>query len=303
MASAADNRRGILAMLASMALFVGNDTFLKLATAAYPPGQIMAVRSIFACAIALGLVIALGAGPALRKAMRPLVLVRAGLEAGVAFTFITAIGSLSLAVVTAVLQSTPILMTLMTVALGIERVGWRRWVAILVGFAGVLLIVRPSPAGVEPAVVFVLITAFLVAVRDLMTRRIGDDIPTPVITLTTTVAVGLVGLMATLSGGEAAAFRPLMLRETLYLAAAAVFVTTGTLAIIAAFRNTDVAVVGPFRYSVILWAIVLGFLIFGDFPDGWAMLGIALIVGAGIYTVHRERLRAREAARAAGQLP
>jgi drug/metabolite transporter (DMT)-like permease len=292
-ASPADNRRGVIAMLAAMALFVGNDTFLKLASSAYPPGQIMAVRSIFASLIALALVIAMGAGRDLHKALRPIVLLRSMLEASVAFTFITAISQLPLALVSAILQSTPIVMTLIAVILGIEAVGWRRWAAICVGFAGVLLIMRPSTDGLEPAVVFALASAILVAIRDLLTQRISSDVPSAVITLTTTIAVGLAGLVITFAGGAASAFRPLVFKETLYLLAAALFVTIGNYAIIAAFRNTEVAVVGPFRYSVIIWAVAMGYIVWGDLPDVLASLGILLIVAAGIYTLHRERIRAQ----------
>lgn len=293
MASNADNRRGILAMLAAMALFVGNDTFLKLASSAYPPGQIMAVRSVIASLIALGLVAAMGAGRDLAKALRPIVMLRAAIEATVAFTFITAISQLPLALVTAILQSTPIIMTLIAVILGLEVVGWRRWAAICIGFAGVLLIVRPSTEGLEPAVLFALASATLVAFRDLLTQRIGPDVPSVVITFATTVSVGIAGLILTLVGGQSAAFRPLAMTETLYLVGAALFVTIGNYAIIAAFRNTEVAVVGPFRYSVIIWAIAMGFIVWGELPDMIAVIGIVLIVAAGLYTIHRERIRAR----------
>lgn len=297
MATSADNRAGILAMLTAMALFTGNDIFLKLSSDFYAPPQIMLVRSIFASVVAMVLVLAAGAGRSLMTTFRPIILLRAALEAGGAYTFISAIGALPLAFITAVLQATPLIMTLMMVALGISRVGWRRWSAICVGFAGVLLVVRPSTAGVDAAVLNALACAVLIAIRDIVTRRIASDIPSAVVAFSTTITVGLTGLGLALAEGLHDAMRPLHAVGTLYLLGAAVFSTLGNYAVIAAFRRGDAEVVGIFRYSVIVWAIVAGWLIWGDLPDAVAVAGIALIVASGVYTVHRERVRARDDAR------
>src|SRR4051794_29268490 len=142
-----NNRRGIAAMLAASCFFIANDTLLKVAATGYPASQLMALRGLFAVAVALVIVTALGQLGEVRTILRPPVLTRAGLEAGVAFLFITSLAHLPLANIPAITQSTPIIMTLLTVLLGIERVGWRRWSAIVVGFLGVLLVVKPSPAG------------------------------------------------------------------------------------------------------------------------------------------------------------
>lgn len=296
LATSADNRAGIIAMLSAMALFTGNDIFLKLSSDFYAPSQIMIVRSVFATLVALVLVAVAGAGRALATAFRPILLLRAALEAGAAYTFISAIGSLPLALITAILQATPLMMTLMMVALGIARVGWRRWSAICVGFAGVLLVVRPSTAGVDSAVLNALACAALVAIRDILTRRIATDVPSAVIAFTTTVTVGLTGLGLALAEGVHDSMRPLQPLPALYLLGAAVFATLGNYCVIAAFRRGDAEVVGVFRYSVILWAILAGWVVWGDLPDLVAAAGIALIVASGIYTIHRERVREREAA-------
>jgi drug/metabolite transporter (DMT)-like permease len=296
LASALENRRGILAMLAAMTCFIGNDTLLKLASAQLGPGEIMAVRGAFASALALGLVLASRAQGHLPNLFSPRVLLRAGVEASVAFLFITSLAHLPLANITAILQAAPLIMTLMVVVLGIEQVGWRRWAAIAVGFLGVLLIVKPDPAAFNLYAGLALLSAVLVAVRDLVTRSIGAEVPSIIVTLSTTLAVGLVGAgLATVEGWRAIDGTRLLL-----LVAAAVFVTLGNLTIILAFRRADVAVVSPFRYVVILLSIVLGWLVFGELPDPASWLGIALIGGSGIYTIHRERVR-RRAAEAAGE--
>ncbi|HEX8662579.1 MAG TPA: DMT family transporter [Beijerinckiaceae bacterium] len=293
--SPAANRRGILAMLAAMLCFITNDTLLKLASASLSPGQIMAVRGAFATMMALGIVAAMGQLRSVPKLASPFVLLRAGLESCVAFLFITSLAKLPIANITAITQSTPILMTLAMVVLGLERVRWRRWTAILVGFVGVLVIVRPGPEGFNLYALVALAAAVLVAARDIATRFVPGEVPSTVVTLSTTSAVGLAGLVAGL--GET--WHWLAPREFAFILGAAVLVTLGNLAVIVAFRGTDVSVVGPFRYSVILWAILSGFVVWGELPDATAFIGIALIVGSGIYMIHREQVRQRQALRAA----
>lgn len=291
-----DNRRGIVAMLLAMAFFVVNDSLLKLAAATAPAGQIMAVRGLFATAMAVAMVAAAGELRSIRKLASPFAALRACLEATVAFLFISTLPHLPLAIITAIVQSTPLIMTLVMVVLGLERVGWRRWSAIIVGFVGVLLVVRPGAEGFDIHALVALGVALLVTARDLATRFIPPDVPSTVAALASTAAVGLAGLLAGL--GET--WPPLPAQELSYIVGAAILVTLGNLANIIAFRGTDVSVVAPFRYSVILWAILLGLAVFGELPGAGAFAGIALIVASGVYTIHREHARRREAARAAG---
>jgi drug/metabolite transporter (DMT)-like permease len=280
-------------MLAAMSLFTANDTLLKLATASHPPGQIMAVRGVFAVLLSFGVIMAAGQLVQVRSVLSPLVLLRAGLEASVAFLFITSLAVLPLANITAILQATPVIMAFMAVLLGIETVGWRRWSAIVVGFVGVLLIVRPGLEGFDAYAVLALLSAVLVACRDFATRAVGVHVPSIVITLSTTGGVCLAGFLL----GAAEDWRPLAAADLALLATAAALVTAGNFAVITAFRGTDVSAVSPFRYSNVPLAIVLGLVVFGDVPDLFAATGIALIVASGIYTIHRERVRQREAAR------
>jgi drug/metabolite transporter (DMT)-like permease len=289
LSQAAENRRGIIAMLTAMTLFTGNDALLKIATVGLPPGQIMATRGVFGVLLALGLVTAMGESRHLRELAAPVVALRAAVEAAVAFTFITALGALELANITAILQATPIVLTVLTVLFGLERVGWRRWSAILVGFAGVLLVVKPSPDGFNLYAGLALLSATLVAVRDLLTRRIAGHVPTVVVTLSTTTTVTLLGVV--LSFREE--WRGLAVREVALLALAAGFVTLGNLAVIRAYRIGEMSVVSPFRYTVILTSLAVGYLTFGELPDAVAISGIALIVLSGVYTIHRDQMRRR----------
>jgi len=285
-------------MLLAMLFFIANDSLLKLAAATLPPGQIMAVRGLFATGIALSIVAATGEIRRLRKLASPFAFLRASLEAVVAFLFISSLSHLPLAILTAIVQSTPLIMTLAMVTFGLERVRWRRWSAIVVGFIGVLVIVRPGPQGLNIYALVAVGVALLVAGRDLATRFVPADVPSAVVALASTASVGLAGVLA----GFGEAWPPLAERELAYVLGAAVLVTLGNLANIVAFRDTDVSVVSPFRYSVILWAILSGFVVFGELPDPTAFLGIALIVASGVYTIHREQLRQREALRAEAAL-
>ncbi len=277
-------------MIAAQATFVVNDAFVKLATVAYPAGQVLAIRGLFATAAALMLVRAFGSFSDLKAMSNPLVIGRGIFEGAIAFTFITALAQLPLANITAILQAATLIIVALAAVSGIERVGWRRWLAIAVGFAGVLLIVRPAAEGFTIYSLVALASAILVGVRDLLTRRIGAAVPSTVITFSTTVVVCLMGWVIGL--GEV--WRPFQTRETLYLIAAAVFVALGNYSIIVAYRDADVSLVSGFRYTVLVFAIGLGIVIWGDWPDTLALVGAALIVGSGLYTLHRQKIRAAE---------
>ncbi len=281
--------RGAVAMVAAMGLFVVNDSLVKLASATLPPGQIIAARGFVATAAALGVVAALGHLGSLSHLARPVVLMRGLLEGIIAVLFITAIAHLPLANLNAILQAASIIVVALAALLGVEKVGWRRWLAVLVGFLGVLLVVKPGAAGFNLFALVAAGSAFLVAVRDLVTRRIAAGIPSPVIAFGSTGMVWLVGLAYSLGQPWA----PVGGREALLLAGAGVLVALGNYQIIVAFRDGEVSTVSALRYTVLLFSLVLGYAIWGDWPDPLAMLGAALIVGSGLYAMHRERVRAR----------
>lgn len=285
------NRRGVVAMLTAMALFVGNDVLIKLATGHFPVGQAIALRSAFALVASLALVMALGSLSDLRQLSNRRLVIRGVLEALVAVTFISALAKLPIGNINAILQASSIIIVALAAIMRIEVVGWRRWTAIIIGFIGVLFIVRPSTQGFNAYALLALFSAFLVAIRDLVTRGIGRDISSSAITTGTIIMVGLAGL--TMKSVEV--WQPLVVRETLYLLGAALFVTGGNFAIVVAFRAGDVSLVSGFRYSILVFSIIAGVLIWGDWPDMPAMIGSILIVGSGLYAIHRQRLREREA--------
>ena len=274
-------------MLAAMSLFVINDVFMKLARETYPAGQAIALRTAFAIVVGFTLVFLAREGDRLAMAFRPRVLLRGMLEAFGALTFGWSLGLLPLANITAINMASPLLIVALAVALGIERVGWRRAVALSVGFVGVLFVVRPGAESFNSAALVAVLSTFLVAGRDLTTRTIGDDVPSTVVSVTTTVLVGVVAL----AYGLTEQWLPVWRIETVYVALAAVLVTIGTFFIISAFRRTDVGVISQYRYAIIVFATLLGYIVWGDVPDLFAVLGVGLIVGSGLYTMHRQRVR------------
>ena len=298
-ADPAVNRRGISATLLASVFWTCNDTCGKLATETFPTGEIMAVRSLFAIALSAGVVVATGHGQVLLRGARvflsPLPVARALLDAAVIYSFYKALPFIPLADITAISQTTPIIMTVLVAALGLESVGWRRFLAVVVGFSGVLLIAKPTGGGLMVYMAFAILSAALVAVRDMLTRRLDPGIPSPVIALMTAVAGGLTGLLL----GAAEEWKPVIVAPTLYLIAAGLLVSVGNLAIVIACRDADLGVIAPFRYFSIVIALALGFVIFGSLPDVVSIIGIVLIMGSGIYTIHREQVRRRLAAAAA----
>jgi drug/metabolite transporter (DMT)-like permease len=201
------------------------------------------------------------------------------------FTFLQAIQDLPLAITSTFLNATPLIATCIIAALGLERVRLHGWLATLIGFVGILLIVRPDASHLQPAMAYALLGTFALAARDVVTRTVSNDIPTTIATLSTTVVVCLSGIVLVVLGGQEQKWLELDHQSTVQLLVAGVIVTTGNLAAIWAFRAAEVSLVSPFRYFAIIWALVAGYILFDDWPDMTAMVGIVLVAGAGLFTV------------------
>lgn len=210
--------------------------------------------------------------------------------------FLGALAHLPLANATAVLQAVPLAVALGAALYLGERVGWRRWTAILIGFCGVLLIVRPGLAGFNAYTLMVVGAVIFAAVRDLATRRIVATVPSLTISALTALTVTLTGLVLIVPLGG---WTPMDASVVVILMAAAGFLFAGYLFIVMAMREGDIGFVAPFRYTALLWALILGLAFFGEFPDTATLAGAAIVVGTGIYTLYRESRpgRARHAAR------
>lgn len=285
----AANVRGIVAMLIAQAIFVTSDMLIKLVAEVVPATQIMAVRGVMAIGVMIVVIGVTGEFGKMGRALRPLVLARAVTEAIVAALFIVALAHLTLGEITTILQATPLILTAFAAVLG-QRVGWRRWMSVVVGFGGVVCVVQPDMNGISPYAGLALMVAVLVAVRDLINRRIDPATPVAIVSFATTVAVCLVGWI----GAPLEAWREISLFHGLLLFGSAVLVTTATIFMVRAFRGVEVTVVSPFRYVAVIWAIALGFIVWRDVPNMLAVIGTLIIIASGLYIMHREALRRRE---------
>ena len=201
--------------------------------------------------------------------------------------FVTALMHMQIANLTAVLQAVPLAVTLLSMLFLGERVGWQRMMAVITGFIGVLMIVKPSVTHFETYELLALVIVFGCAIRDLLTRRIPGRIPTFLVAFVNAGFVALGGAAMALSQG-------LQWPEPWQmglLAIAACFLSSGYLFMVATLRLGELSGTAPFRYSIMVFAIASGILVFGEFPDWIAMVGMALIVATGLYAARREALQ------------
>jgi len=280
-----ENTRAIAAMLLSMAGFILNDTLVKLVSGDLPLGQIILVRGLFATLFIFVVCLATGVLSSFRYLFKRSVGVRALAEMTATVLYLTALFNMPIANATAILQALPLAVTAGAALVFGDRVGWRRWLAILIGFVGVLLIVRPGLEGFDSWALVALAGMVCMALRDLATRKMPVETPTFGVALITSIGVtALGGVLSTGTGWE-----PLTSTHIIILAGAAGFILVGYVFIIAAMRSGDISTVAPFRYSIIIWAILIGFFVWGEVPDAMTLVGTAVIVSTGLYTLWRQR--------------
>jgi drug/metabolite transporter (DMT)-like permease len=287
------NLRGILAIVASQACFIVNDSLMKLAatskpgdaTAIMPIGQAIVLRGILTVTIIATIVAVLGQFRQIPQLKTRRVGWRALAEIGASVTYLLAVLGMPIVDLVGILQIVPLALTAGAALFLGEHVGWRRWTATLFGFLGVLLIIKPGSAPLSQAVVFAIVSVTLIVVRDLLTRGLPKDVPILLISLTSALALTLGGLL----------FAPFeswiwpSTTQTLWIAIAAVHLVGANTWLIMSLRVGEIAVVGPFRYSVILIAMASGYLIWNETPDALAWAGIVIVTAAGIYTLLREQ--------------
>jgi drug/metabolite transporter (DMT)-like permease len=259
------NQRGIVAIFGCMASYTVNDVLVKQILRDYPVGEVIFVRGLISTLLIGGFVLALGHVRQLRAAMGRLMAARSVCDGLSTACFIAALAHMQLANVAAVLAIGPLLITALSVLFHSEAVGWRRWTAVAVGFFGALLIIKPVPWAFDVWAVVAAGSALFAALRELYNRKIDHSVPTVVI-----------------EPGDLAR-----------LFVASVFVGIAIYLMALGFRNVDLSVVAPFRYSYLITSALGGYLVFSELPDGWSLAGAALIVGSGLYALHREVARKR----------
>lgn len=280
--------RAIALMLAAGAVLILNDAVVKLLAAELPVGQVLALR---------GLVIFLpimmlahrtgGVMTMFRVKSWPGQFLRGGCVVGASFFFVYGLRYLSLTDTVTIAFAGPLFVTMLAPVFLGEEIGWRRWSAVIVGFLGVLIIMRPSSAAFQLAALLPLGASLMSSLRDVVTRRLSATESSAAVLFVTTLSVVVAGF-ATLLFGE---WATLEWRHLPFFLATGFLNGIGNYLAIEAFRQGEAALVSPFKYFNVVWACLFGFLMFGDLPDLYTILGAIVVTGSGVYILHRERVR------------
>ena len=283
------NRRGMLFMVLAMALFSANDAGTKFAVREVPVSEVMLLRGIFALVFLTTVLWWRGELRDAPKALDWQVSLRGFAEAASGALLISAFALIPLGNVITIVQLVPFIMTIIGALMLGERVGWRRWTAVAAGFIGVLFVVKPGTAVFEPASLFAFAATFAILLRDMLARSIGARIPAFVVTLGSIVAGVIVGAAGSM-------FQTWQMPGILTILATAISGVCLVLAqffIVLAYRGTELSAVAPFRYAIVLFAVMYGFLLFSEVPDHWSLAGMAIMILSGLYMLHREATRSR----------
>ena len=281
---------GIVAMLAATASFIVNDSFVKLVTEDLPSFEVLFLRGLAASLACAVLLVLRGEWRAISGALDGRALLRASGETLSTLCYIVALARMPIADVIGIIQTAPLILILGAAVLMHERVGLARIALVLVGFAGALMVAQPGTTGFSPAALLAFAAAVLIAARDLVGRNVPARIPVTVVVFATmlmvTVAAGAMSLgiepWIPPTGGHLA-----------FLGAAGLFLTLGQAGLVLAYRLGRTAAVAPFFYSLALWAVVSGLIIWRALPNPVALAGIALIAISGIAIVLLDRRQGR----------
>jgi drug/metabolite transporter (DMT)-like permease len=273
-----------------MASYTVNDVLVKQILLTYPVGEVIFVRGVM-CSLLIGaFAVWAGHGRELRAPMSRLLASRSLCDGLSTAGFIAGLAHMQLANIAAVLQIAPLIITAISVVLYREVVGWRRWSAISLGFFGALLVVKPVPSEFNIWALVAAASAVAAAVREIQTRHIGRSVPVLVVAFWGAVSITVCGLFFMVTED----WRMFGGGELFQLFVAAVFVGMAIFLLALGFRDVDLSVVAPFRYTYLLTSALGGYLVFREVPDPWTVVGAGLIVGSGIFTLHREAVRRRD---------
>lgn len=283
-----DNLRGIGLMVLSMVGFTLGDSFVKSVSKDLPVGQIMLFVGLFGGLVFATLTRAKGHAIVSRDFFLFPVMLRNASEIFGTICYLTALSKIDLSLASSITQATPLAVTLGAVFLLKEKVHWRRWSAIIVGFIGVMIIIRPGGSDFELASIWAVFGMIGLAMRDLSSRMVPAEMPTLRLStygISMLIPAGLF-LMALGQVPQA-----MSLVNWVQIISMVAFTVVGYWAITAAMRIGDVSVVAPFRYTRIIFALIIGAIVFGERPDMWTLIGVAITIAAGLYAFLRERRR------------
>lgn len=273
------NFRGIACMVLSTGTFVTIDTCMKVVMADAEPMQVLFMRGASACVWCLPILYLLGHGIHLRQTLNPWVLWRAFFEMVGVMCFVVALARMPIADITAIFQTTPLILLAGVALIWGERIGPGRLALIAFGIVGAMLVAQPGSTAASPYAFFGFGTALACATRDMVARKIPRDIPALVATFSTLV-------MVTVGAGLATSAFETWVRPTgfhiLLMAVAGLLLMFGHMLVFLAFRYASAATVAPFYYTFTIWAVLSGFLVFGELPNALAIAGMSLILLSGL---------------------
>lgn len=283
-----DNMRAALLIALSMTSFTVNDALMKLASPNLPFFQQVLMRGVM---ITIGLMILsviwghLSYKPS--RTDRVLTALRTLAEAAGTVFFLTALFVIPIADLTAILQALPLTVTLAAAVFLGEPVGWRRLVAIVIGFIGVIIIIRPGLSVFSVYSLYGVAAVVAVTFRDLAARKLSKTIPSSRVALSAAIGVTVMAAIGSVYMSEIWVVPNT--REALLLAGSALCLMAGYMSAVAGMRLGDIGFVAPFRYTSLIVALILGFTMFGEWPDMWTMIGAGIVVTTGLFTLYRER--------------
>ena len=276
--------KGMLCLMVGGALMTASDSVLKWLTSGYPVGQIMFLRGLFGLIPILIFVQQAGGIDTLVTRNYRDHILRSGLMVGGTFLYVTGLRFLPLADVISIAFAGPLFITALASPMLGERVGWRRWIVVLIGFTGILIIFRPGGAVFQWAALFPLAACCTGALRDILTRKMSVSETSMSLLFYSTIAIALGGLVT----APFSSWQPVIIRDWLF------FVLTGLLTggahflMVEAFRLCEAALVAPFKYTSVLWAILFGYFIFKEVPELSTLVGASIVISSGIYIIYRE---------------
>ena len=282
-----DNLKGILFMILAMAGFACEDLFIKMLSENLPISEIIIILG-FSGSIIFLIIGLLTKAPIFHQGLLTTpVIIRTLCELFGALFFVLAIALTPLSSASAIIQVMPLLVTIGAAIFFKEKVGWRRWTAVFVGFIGVLLILRPGFGSFMPASIFALLGATFLAGRDLATRAIEVKLPSVTISLYAFLAFGVSGIMLIPFSSDMLVPSS---KDILFFAGASAFGVIAYYSIVIAARTGEMSVISPFRYSRLVFAMLLSIIVLSERPDMLTLLGAAIIVASGVYTFVRENI-------------
>lgn len=288
--------RAIVPMVIAMGVFIGSDSAMKLALGDVPLFQLVLMRGLAAVSVCLVMIAAMGQANELHRMFNPWLVARGLCEVIANFSFTFALYFVAIADLTAIAQTCPLMVLLGAWLIYGERLGSLRIVLVVIGIVGALLVAQPGSGAVSPYAILAFMTALAAAIRDLITRKVPGDIPAPVVALTVLVILMLSGGI-----GMLAFETPIMppMESTLLMLLAGGLLALGHFLLFLAYRIGPARTVAPFMYSLTIWAVLAGYVLFGDIPNAVAIAGMGLVVLAGLSIIlldGKQRRDEREAA-------